>query len=161
MTATVTKIKPARTFEHHRFFLPDFQAKGGWLLRRLAEKYKNSSEHELASWIRSVTTSDQFLFVHTENAVALAQITREALSAKPRVKELFVLCANEENPEDYEEGAYLYTVMRDWAFSIGAYELIVETFSDVPRDMVKQAVRPAQPNGDWMFKRDEVFVKIG
>jgi hypothetical protein len=74
------------------------------------------------------------------------------LSAKPRVKELFVLCTSE---DDLEQGAYLYSVLRDWAAAIGSSEMIVETFSDVPRDMIKARV------GGGMFKRDQVFVKLG
>jgi hypothetical protein len=145
------KLAPLESFDHKRFYLPDLQTKGTWLLGRLKEFYKNSSEIELLSWLRGVMTSDQFLFVHTENAIGLAQITREALSAKPKVKELFVLCASE---DDYEQGAYLYSVLRDWAAAVGASEFIVETFTDVPRDMIKL-------RAGGMFKRDQVFVKLG
>jgi hypothetical protein len=140
------------SFVHRRFYLPDLQTKGTWLLERLKEFYKSSTEPELMSWLRGVMSSDQFMFIHTSHAIALAQITREALSAKPRVKELFVLCDNE---QCWDEGAYLYSVLKDWAVAIGSSEMIVETFSDVPRDMIKARV------GGGMFKRDQVFVKLG
>lgn len=160
MTAVAKKIeKPAEkseetkpaTYEHRRVFLPDIQRVGPWLLKRLMETYPEYTELQLLTWLRGCTTSDIFLFVQTEHAVALAQIMREALCIKPTVKEIFVLCDGHDGDE--QEGAYLYSVMKDWARGLGADELWIEECTDVPREMIRARIGK-------LFSRDTMFVPL-
>lgn len=146
------QIAPLKTFDHRRVVLADLQSrKGEWLLSRLREKYPNKTDAEIVSWLRGCTSSSEYFFVQTDRAMALAMIYREDTFARTSVRECFVLCTAE---SAYEQGAYLYSVIREWAAQLGAYELVCEVFTDVPRERIKERV-------GGLFKRDQVFAKLG
>ncbi len=153
MTATVVKLPPLTEYASRGFNLPDLNEKGQWIVDRLKPRYPHASEGEVVNWLRSITTSgsNDFMFVRTEHAFALAQVTREVMSARPIVIEHFVLVEG----ENVDEGGYLYGVIAQWARGLGAYELRVEKISDadVPVDSIKARI-------GRLFQRDQTFHKL-
>lgn len=138
MTAVAVKKdkEPLPQYTERRFQLPDLNQKGIWLVNALKERY-NSNEGELVNWLRStvVTPGNEFLFIRTDHAVALAQCLREPLSSRPVVKEQFVLVDDE---KFMEEGGYLYACIKRWAENLHAYQCQVEVYTNVPRAMIKE-----------------------
>jgi len=139
-----------KVYTERRFHLPDLNEKGQWLIGRLQERYP-SSEGELVNWLRGliVVGSNDYLFVRTDHAFMLAQVTKEPLVKLPIVVEQFVLCENDHE----DEGAYLYTVMAQWARGMGACELRIETQTDVHRDAIKGRIGK-------LWQRDQIFSKL-
>lgn len=134
--AQVAKKEPLEAFPERRFHLPDLNEKGIWLISELKVRFKASTDGELVNWLRAVIvgSTNEFLFVRTDHAVALAQVMREPLSSRPVVQEQFVLV---DDDKFMEEGAYLYSVLHQWAKNLNAYELRIENLTNVPRNMIK------------------------
>lgn len=137
MTA-VAKKNPVKLpqFQERRMQLPDVMQKGVWLVGELKERFK-STEGEMINWMRSITVTpgNEFMFIRTDHAIALAHCLREPLSSRPIVQEQFVLVEDEKY---MEEGGYLYECLKRWALNLQAYQLRVENFTNVPRQMVKE-----------------------
>ncbi len=121
--------------EFHRFGLPDLEDMGAWLVERLKGRWGAVSDKNIAAFLRGVMESNEFLFVRTKNAVALAQAAHKPLEAVPFVEEIFVLVRN----DAFEEGAQLYGAIRNWGESHGASRIEVGNMSDVePEDVAAQ-----------------------
>lgn len=126
-----------------RFGLADLSEMGAWLLWRLKDRYPHLDERNLAGWLRGMIDSNEYLFVRTRNAVALAQIQHRALDPLPIVDELFVLAKGRDSDGVVEKGALaeaaeLYGEFLRWARSLGATEIAIERYTDVPRDQIKE-----------------------
>jgi hypothetical protein len=150
MPATAKKPLASQTYMERSFQLPDLNEKGDWLVARLKERFQ-SSDGELVNWLRSVIVqgSNEFLFVRTDHAFALAQSVREPMMSGCVVSEQFVL--SEKGFED--EGAYLYSVLYQWAKNLGACEMRIENLTNIPRDDIK-----ARIGGLWA--REQVYSKM-
>jgi hypothetical protein len=132
------KKEPLEIFAERRFHLPDLNEKGIWLVNELKERFK-STDGELVNWLRAVIVGspNEFLFVRTDHAVALAQVYREPLSSRCVVQEQFVLV---DDDQFMDQGAYLYSVVYQWAKMLNAYELRIENLTNVPRQMIKARI---------------------
>jgi hypothetical protein len=148
-TAKLKVDEAPKIYDVRRFGVADVRKRGQWIVDRLKDRYAGAKDGELLSWITNAAQSNIFWFMQTDQAVACAQIVREAISPHPKVMELFVLC----EPEGEDQAAFLYAEMLTWAKQIGADELRVENFTDVPRDLIKERVGK-------LLLRDEIYVKI-
>ena len=120
----------------HRFGLPDINESGSWLTTRLRAKYPHLTDRGITSWFRGIMESAEYLFIRRNRGVMLAQIVKDPLSINPIVREIF--CLAQEG--GVEEAATLYDDLRRWAESLGAVEIIVESFSDVPKTQIAEAL---------------------
>jgi len=119
-----------------RFGLADMEPMGMWLFERLVKHFPHLTDRIFSGWVRSLMNSNDMLFLRTNDAVCLAQLSRWPLDPVPYLEEVFVLCRN----DALEEGAALYSAMYSWAKGAGATEMVVDRFSDVPRDMIVKAI---------------------
>jgi hypothetical protein len=164
MTATALK-QPEIIYTARRFGLPDLNDMANWLVPRLARSWPHLQNQTIFGWFRGMIDSSEFFFVRTDHAVSLSQQVHERLSAFPVVREHFTLA---KSPEHVEEAAFLYTEIKQWAFRLGAAEVLLQDYpdeqkepelyarrlTDVPRDLVRPAF-------GRIFIREVLFAKIG
>jgi hypothetical protein len=120
----------------HRAQQLDLDDKAYWLMPRLREAYPSHSDVQIINFLRNCIPSPDWYFVATENAVLLAQVVTPPMR-KMRVDEEFCICKHE---DFWEEGADLYRDLKRWATTIGASKICVDSFSDVPRDVIGRRV---------------------
>ena len=132
-----------------RFGMADLQPLGNWLMERLRDAFPHLNERMLFGWLRGVIDSNEYLFVRSPRAVALATVVYRPLSAHPVVEEVFVLAMSE---ADIPEAAQMYPRFRQWAESIGAGEIVIERLTDVPHEMIRLDRR--------LLQRQEIFVRL-
>jgi len=132
-----------------RFNMPDLLKRANWLVERLGTRFPHLNERSLIGFLRGCLESNDFNFVQTRNAVGLAQITRRPLDVQPIVEEVFVLTYG----DAIGEGAAIYDEFRRWASVIGATEVIVDRFTDVPRETIKNTL-------GRLLSRETIFVKV-
>jgi hypothetical protein len=127
---------------------PDLMDKAPYLCRRLREHYPHKQERELYGWLTTCCDTNEFFFVRSDRAFILAHMTMDFLELRPNVREIFALGdidtgkhAKGSDAEKYQaeqnaiaiyEAAYLYGDLIRWCQKIGANELMVDKFSDVP-----------------------------
>lgn len=155
MTAVAkTETLPVANVTIRRFVLPDLNDKGPWLLGRLQLKYPALQDKQFAGWLRGKVDSSEVLFIRTEHAVALAEIVHESLSSQPTVIERFVLVEDKTNDDQLAEAVALYKDIQRWALGLGAAEIRVDVFSDVPKALIKDTL-------GRIFIREEMFARVG
>ena len=115
-----------------RFFIADIDRVGTWLVKRIRERYAFMDERQILTWLRSVMSSNEWLFIKTQHAVGLANMQRMPMRMVPFVQEVFVLIMDANEESQIEEGLNIYRHFRKWADSMSASELRVDIFSDVP-----------------------------
>src|SRR5215472_6216547 len=117
-----------------RIGLPDMFKHGTILVDRLIEKYPHLTKDNALGQLRTMMDdSRNYLFIINEGGIALFEQTREDWHPQPVVIERFVFAFS----EAYQpQAALLYHDALRWANGIGARELIVERFTDVPRHMI-------------------------
>lgn len=120
----------------HRAQQLDLDDKAHWLLPRLREAYPTYGDTQIINFLRNCIPSSDWYFVATVNAVLLAQVVTPPMR-KMRVDEEFCIVKHE---DFWEEGAELYRDLKRWAVHIGASKLCVDSFSDVPRDVIGRRV---------------------
>lgn len=117
-----------------RVGLADLDVMREWLIKRMQERYTDATAPQIMGFLRGCVNSNEYWFVQTDHACALAQITRRALERQPVAVEIFVFRREE---EDEEEAAELYPRMCSWAANLDASRLEVDNFSDVTRGKIK------------------------
>lgn len=132
-----------------RFDLGDIEDMGAWLLRRLGPRYPHLSEKNIAGFLRSCVAMNTFLFLRTRDAVCLAQATHRPLMPGVIVEEIFCL----QRGKSWDEARGLYPRMLEWAKGLGAAELYVDIFSDVPKAEIQDEL-------GRVFLRQSAFVKV-
>ena len=132
-----------------RVAMPDLDFWGPWLLHRLRHRFSHLNDRMFAGWVRSCMESNEFLFVRSAHAIGLAQIIRSPLQPVADVLEVFVLIRD----GDVAEGVALYDEFRRWTLNMGARDLIVDQFSDVPKEVI-------QANLGRLYSRVLPFVRI-
>lgn len=142
-----------------RFALADLSELGAWLLWRLRDRYPHIEERSFAGWLRTLIDSNEHLFVRSRHAVALAQIIHRPLEVYPVIDELFVLAKGRDSDGVIEkaalyEAAEMYDEFKRWATMLGASEIVIERFTDVPRDMIKERLGRC-----WV--RETTYTKVG
>lgn len=163
--AAALKLPEIPTLVARRFGLPDLQDCTPWLVPRLSRSWPHLQDRTIFGWFHGIIGSSEFFFVRTDHAVTLAQQVHEKLSPLPVVREHFTLAMK---PEFVDEAAFLYTETKQWAFRLGASEVLLQDYydekehpdlavkrlTDVPRDLVKAAF-------GRVFIREVLFARIG
>lgn len=163
--ALAQKIEPVTGYVARRFGLPDLNDCAGWLVPRLSKSWPQLQQITIFGWFRGIIDSPEYLFVRTDNAVSLSQRINERLSPNPIVKEHFTFPKNQSH---LDEAAFLYTEIKQWAFRLGASEVLLQHYYDEKEfpeeaakrmtDCPKDMVRPAFGK---LFAREILFAKIG
>ena len=79
--------KPAPpTFPSRRFYGPDFDQYGLWLLARLKEKFDELPERKALGWLRGLSQSNEYLFITNEKAVMLCDQEHSQLNPAPVIR---------------------------------------------------------------------------
>ena len=124
-----------------RFSPVDLSDKAAWILKKLKVLYPAKSEVVLANWLRMMANRNDCLFIRTPNAVALAEVVvLNAMDEHPVIFERFVWCEDRQDHLHIEEAATLYNEFKRWARSMGVEKIIVNQFSDVPREQIKEVL---------------------
>lgn len=125
-----------------RFSPSDLNDKAGWIMQRLQLRYLNKSEGVLANWLRIMVNRNDCLFVRTDHAIALAEVVAlDLMDDHPVVYERFVFCENRQNINHIEEAIVFYEEFKRWAKSMSIEKVIVNQFTDVPRERIKEVFR--------------------
>src|SRR5712672_4228096 len=95
-----------------RFALPDLDVWGVHLMERLLSRFPHLNDRMFIGWLKGCMDSNEFLFIRSANAVALAMIVRSPLQPTADVQEVFVLTRGK-GCED--EGLAMYDEFRRWA----------------------------------------------
>lgn len=143
--------EPAKTTIIRRFTEADLSMHGQWILKRLRQAYPANSERMIIGWLRNLSFDNASLFLATDNAVALFQVTGVfSLAHKPIIIERFVLALE----GHIAEAAKFYLEAVQWAKSQSIDEMIIEQMSDVPHDLIRDKV------GHRVFTRQQLFVRL-
>lgn len=118
-----------------RFALPDLDAWGVYLMERLLSRFPHLNDRMFIGWLKGCMESNEFLFIRSANAVALAQIVRSPLQPMADVQEVFVLTRG---AGATDEGLAMYDEFRRWAERMGARDLLVDIFTDVPKEAIQR-----------------------
>ena len=132
-----------------RVSMPDLDAWGPWLLKRLKHRFPHLSDRMFHGWLRGCMESNEFLFVRSTNAIGLAQVVRSPLQPMADVMEVFVLLKEEQ----IAEGVAIYDEFRRWTLNMGARDLIVDNFTDVPKEVI-------QANLGRLYNRVLPFIRL-
>ncbi len=143
-TPTVSIVTP------RRFGMADLNDMGPWLIDRLQKKFPHLHTRMLSGWLSGAMGSNEFLFLRTDNACGMAALINEPMSAAPVIREVFVLSRN----GDLNEASAFYPAFRRWAKQIGASDMVIEQFSDVPHEIVRDVV------GSRVLVRETMFVRV-
>lgn len=140
-----------------RTSMPDLAQHADWLLWRLKDRYPHLEAKMLMGWLRGAIEDNESMFIRCGRAIGLAQIKQHPLDAHKIVEEVFVLVRGRDTDGVIEkdaiaEGASLYGAFKSWADRLGAAEIIVERNSDVPRELIKEAL-------GRIFIREIVYAK--
>ena len=131
----VVEITPAV----RRFSTADLSQHGGWIMKRLDERFPGHTERYFAGWLNGLIYSNECLFLYQEHGVALAQVVNTfSLELKPVVQERFVWAENPENVLHVNAAAHFYDNFAQWATSMQIEKIIVEEQSDVPHEKIKE-----------------------
>lgn len=170
MDAEVLEKKvDVHSFTPRRFGLPDMQDKGKWLIPRLQDqdKFRHLQATQINTWLRSMAGgTPTALFIHTANAILLAEVVNEAMQPKPLVIERFVVMEGSDNPDPKErkqedadrlqQVAALYTALKEWAFNLGAAEVQIGEYTDMDDDQLEKLFGKKN-----IAKRTSLFLKTG
>lgn len=118
-----------------RFALPDLDIWGVYLMERLLSRFPHLNDRMFIGWLKGCMDSNEFLFIRSANAVALAQIVRSPLQPMADVQEVFVLVRGKGAEA---EGLAMYDEFRRWAERMGARDLLVDIFTDMPKDAIQR-----------------------
>lgn len=136
-----------------RFQTTDMADKGMWMADRICAKWPNSNKRYVLSWISSATAQNDFYFVHTKNAVVLAQHFKEGFSHTPTVKLWFAMLRDPKDVDQINDGADLIQSVARWASDIGADRIIdLNKFSEVPDAVIKTALGDVETEKAMSFK---------
>lgn len=138
-----------------RFSVVDLSDIGTWLFSRLKPQFPHLNERAFPGWIRSCIENNEFLFIRTNGAVALAEIINRPLLGMRVVEEVFALSLSQDKafaPEDKcledddlaAHGMALYGEMKNWAVNQSAALVRVDNFSDFDLDVVRLSMGRVQ-----------------
>jgi hypothetical protein len=138
MPATALKLE-SYPINIRRFQLPDLAQHGGWIMKRLIDRYPHQTERAMAGWLTGLISSNECLFLYQEHAVALAQLVNTySLELKPVVQERFVFAEDASNELHIDMASNFYDEFSRWTKSMSIDKLIVEEMSDVPHEKIKE-----------------------
>lgn len=142
--------EPTAAPQVRRFMLPDLDRCGNWLIPRIMSAYPHLSQRFVIGWIRNILYDNAYLFLYQDNGVALFQMTPVYSLTPPGVViERFVFMKNDQD----KNGGAFYTEALRWAQGLNVKEILVEEQSDVPHEVIKDAV-------GRIFNREQHFVRV-
>lgn len=125
-----------------------------WIMPRLIERYPLHNERSLATFLRGLLFSNEHLFLYNDHGCALAQVIRTfELTAEPIVQERFVWCADPNNVLQTNAAAEFYVEFERWAKSMGVSKMIVEEWTDVPHERIREKV-------GRLFTQQLIFARV-
>lgn len=133
------------------FCLPDLHERGQWLVNCLRERLHPQQDAQIFNWLRSIIDTNDYHFVRTPHAVALAELKRERMMVFPIVVDHFVLI---EEGADVSEGQALYDDMKRWAFALGAAEILISPKSHVDKSLIEERLGK-------VHRRETLYIKVG
>lgn len=110
-----------------------------WIMKRLQERFPHQNERALATFLRGLFSNNEYLFLFSNEGCALAQVIRTfTLEAEPIVQERFVWVEDPKNVLQTNAAAEFYSEMERWAKSLGVTKILVEEWTDVPHEKIKE-----------------------
>lgn len=138
MAEAALKIEIREPATVRRFEVADLSRHGPWLLKRFANKFPDLAEQQIGGYLRGLTTANASMFVCTDNAVALAEVTYSSgIKQSMIVQERFVWIEDRNDKDQVEDAACLYDHIKSWAKGLGAERIIVCEDTDVPKAMIE------------------------
>lgn len=130
---------PSERVEIRRFMTADLSTHGKWLIPRMLKTYPELSEAMAVGWIKGFVTSNEYLFLQQDNAVALAQLMPGyTLVPAQIIQERFVWVADPKDAAQVEQASHFYSEIYRWATNMaGIQNIIVDENTDVPRAMIE------------------------
>jgi len=111
-------------------------------MQRLQTRYPHKSEVTIANWMRQLANRNDCLCIRTDHAIALAEVVViDLMDEHPVVYERFVYCENRQSINHIDEAVIFYEEFKRWAKSMSIEKVIVNQFSDVPRERIKEVFR--------------------
>jgi hypothetical protein len=181
MADAALKIEP----EYHpsrrvaRYDLVDY---GAFLCKRMKEHWPHLQDRQILGFLQGCSdgpSSNEYLFIRTERAFLLAQSFQEFLEPYPWIKEIFCFAyyddarypAEGDSVEKYQrevkdsavlQAASLYEDLVRWAQKIGANEIIVDKYTDVPvkNDKDIADLRTIKGRIGKLYKSEEIFAQM-
>lgn len=145
---------PRKPVEVRRFCLPDIEPFGAWMVARLRERWSYLTDRTMVSFVRGAMDSNQYFFVRTDDAIGMAILDHEPMTATPFAREVFVLMRDVEDSQQAREVMAIYAQMRNWAKAQSCDRLEVENFTDASRELIKAAT------GNRVMIKESSFVKV-
>jgi hypothetical protein len=174
-----TEYHPSRRVARY-----DLVEMGAYLCKRLREKehYPHLQDRQILGFLQGCSdgpSSGEYLFIRNDRGFLLAQSYRDFFEPCPWVKELFCFAYYEDaryapdgqTAEDYQkevkasaiiQTAALYEDLIRWAQKIGANEIIVDKFTDVPvkNDKDPTDMKTIKGRMGKLFKSEEIFARL-
>lgn len=151
---------PAPPAGPRRFFIPDLD-RHPWIVDRLIKLY-GINDRQAIGWLRSITESSEFLFLYSENAAGLAEVTRQhTLAVAPVLTVRFVWCSPAEGAAGpskamIAEALLFFDEFAKWAKNKNITTIVLEDdVLDVPRDMIRETKSLGR-----LFRREQWFAKV-
>ena len=119
------------------FTAADIPVWGEWLLARIQETWPFWDQASLHGRLMGFSSSNQFLFVKTGEAVGLATVAHEPMDSTPFVREVFLFITN---PDAKKDGLKIITEFKRWAKNIRAKRLDLWIASDLTREEILRHV---------------------
>lgn len=146
-----------------RFFIPDID-RHPWIVDRLTKLY-GINERQAVGWLRGITESSEFLFLYSESAAGLAEVTRQhTLAAQPVLTVRFVWCRPirtvdgqvEVDKKHFPEALLFFDEFAKWAKNKNISTIVLEAdVLDVPREMIRETKSLGR-----LFRREQWFAKV-
>ena len=181
MADAALKIEP-EYFPSRRVALYDLNEYGAFLCKRMKEYWPHLQDRQILGWLQGCSngpSSGEYLFIKTERSFLLAQSFQEFLEPCPWVKEIFCFAyyedarypAEGDTVANYQkqvkesailQAASLYEDLIRWAQKIGANEIIVDKFTDVPVKDDKDPKNMSTIKGRMgkLYKAEEIFARM-
>lgn len=144
--------------EIRRFMTADLARHGSWLIPRVMKTFE-LSEAAAVGWVKGFVSSNEFMFLQQDNAVALAQLMPGySLVPAQIVQERFVWVADPKNKEQVELAAHFYPEIYNWAVRlVGVKDVIVDENTDVPRHLIETNIAERKCR---LLKREMSYVRV-
>jgi hypothetical protein len=137
-----------------RVTLPDLWENGTWLIERLKVKYPNLSDQVMHGWLRSKLEGNEWLFLTNDYGMCLFEMIHETLTPQCSIIERFILARDIKDAECIRKAGLLYADVWRWAVSMGARDIIVEQFCDIPRKQMKEHLGELYIR-EWLLAKTE------
>jgi hypothetical protein len=155
MAQSALKEAPVTYGEMRRFQVPDIDRHGAWMLKRFTTSYPHLGERMIPGWLRGIVYNNEFLFLYQDHSVALAQAACiDPFNSQLTVWERFVWVEDPTNPDHVSEAARFYGEFKKWALQKDAKTIVVEEQSDVPHEIIRQAL------GSTLLERKQIYARV-